>query len=184
MAELRLKSYEGESAQSSPRALDYTAYVRELVSKTIPDEKSYQQEVDELMRRCQEVCSLAEHLSRRLKLAREREYREAMHFYCQLVKAGNLVSRLRDLLEELREAERRMKEDIEGIESAKTLLSQLIDVEGACGNRDLVAFLKEQADLLQAVQARLLELRNKLTPAREMAEHLLRELRELTRYYY
>ncbi|RLI39338.1 hypothetical protein DRO60_01500 [Candidatus Bathyarchaeota archaeon] len=65
-----------------------------------------------------------------------------------------------------------MKEDIEEIESAKTLLSQLIDVEGVCGNRNL-----------QAVQMRLLELRSKLTPAKEMAEHLLRELRELTGYY-
>ncbi|RLI39339.1 hypothetical protein DRO60_01505 [Candidatus Bathyarchaeota archaeon] len=99
MAEL--KSDEGESAQSSPRALDYTAYVRELVSKTIPDEKFYQQKVDEMMRRCQKVCSLAEHLFKRLKLTREREYREATRFYCQLVKARDLVSRLRDLLEEL-----------------------------------------------------------------------------------
>jgi len=182
MAELKSREGEGERASSSP--LDYAAYVRELVSKTVPDEEAYQREVDDIMRRCQEVCSLAEHLSRRLKLAREREYGEAVRFYCQLVKAGNLVSRLRDLLEELQEVEGRMKEDIEKVESAKTLLSQLIDIEGACGNRDLVAFLKGQADLLQAVQMRLLELRNKLTPAREMAEHLLRELRELTRYYY
>ena len=151
------------------------------MSKTVPDERSYQQEVDELMRRCQEVCSLAEHLSRRLKLAREREYKEAVRFYCQLVKTKELVSRLRDLLGEFQGIEKRLKTDIEKVEGAKTLLSQLIDVEGACGDR---AFLKEQADVLQAVQMRLLELRNKLTPAKEMAEHLLRELRELTRYYY
>jgi len=183
MAELKLKSREGEGEQASSSPLDYAAYVRELVSKTVPDERSYQQEVDELMRRCQEVCSLAEHLSRRLKLAREREYKEAVRFYCQLVKTKELVSRLRDLLGEFQDIEKRLKTDIEKVEGAKTLLSQLIDVEGACGDRDLVAFLKEQADLLQAVQTRLLELRNKLTPAKEMAEHLLRELRELTRYY-
>ena len=162
---------------------DYTACVREFVGKKMPDETSYQQEVDELMRRCQEVCGLAEHFSRRLKLAREKEYGEAACFYRQLVRDKDLASKLRNLLRELQDVEKRLKEDINGIESLTTLLSQLIDIEDACGNSDLVAFLKEQVDLLQTVQTRLLELRNKLTPAREMAEHLLRELRELTGYY-
>jgi len=132
-----------------------------------------------------EICCLAEALIQRMTLANDRQYQRAINLYGTIIKNENLIDKLNDLANRAVELDKNLSEAITRTNEAIELLAQLMDIESAYGNDEIVTFLRDQIDKFQKHHEALQELRNTLLPVKERVEGTLREIRGFRyRYWY
>ena len=123
--------------------------------------------------------ALGSQLTKRIEKARKQQYRKALDIYGEI--ADSIRTELNKCQRDLRSLERDIDRDMEALKDYKERLKQLIEIEKACGDSDIVIFLSNELTWVQNTLSELSSLKNEVDKQLQEIGEILEVLEQ---YYY
>mgnify|MGYP000601387634 CR=1 FL=1 len=139
----------------------------------------YKECFSSLKKEISQPAALGSQLTERIEKARKQRYRKAFDMYSEI--ASSIEIQLEECEEKLQSLERSIDRDVKSLKDYEERLKQLIEIEKACGDSDIVTFLDNELTWAQDTLSELSSLRNKVNRQLQKIGKILKVFRQ--RYY-